>query len=60
MGFDKDSLVSDPLFVDLPKDDYSLRPNSPAFKLGFERIPVENIGAKKAILSPKNLRIVGP
>ena len=60
MGFDKDSVVSDPLFVDAPKDNYSLRPDSPAFKLGFERIPVEDIGAKKALLSPKNLRRVGP
>ncbi len=44
MGFDRHSLVSDPLFVDPVNDDYRLRPDSPAFKLGFEPIPIEKIG----------------
>ena len=43
-GFDTHSVVADPLFVDPEKDDYRLRPESPAFKLGFEPIPVEKIG----------------
>jgi hypothetical protein len=43
-GFDTHSVVADPLFVDPEKDDYRLRPDSPAFKLGFEPIPVEKIG----------------
>jgi len=43
-GFDTHSVVADPLFVDPDKDDYRLKPDSPAFKLGFEPIPVEKIG----------------
>jgi len=44
MGFDRHSIVADPLFVNPAKDDYRLRPESPAFKLGFKPIPVEKIG----------------
>ncbi len=44
MGQDQHALIADPLFVNPDKDDYRLRPNSPAFKLGFEAIPIEKIG----------------
>jgi len=43
-GFDRNSIVADPLFVDAENDDYRLKPDSPAWKLGFEPIPVEKIG----------------
>lgn len=43
-GFDAHSLVADPLFVAPERDDYRLRSSSPAWKLGFQPIPVEKIG----------------
>ena len=43
-GQDQHSIVADPLFVNAEKDDYRLKPESPAFKLGFQPIPVERIG----------------
>lgn len=45
-GFDAHSLVADPLFVAPERDDYRLRRDSPAWKLGFRPIPVEKIGYK--------------
>jgi parallel beta-helix repeat protein len=44
LGYDTRSVVADPLFEDPGKDDYRLKADSPAWKLGFERIPVEQIG----------------
>ncbi len=44
LGLDTHSVITDPLFVDAAKDDYRLKPESPAFALGFEPIPVERIG----------------
>jgi len=41
---DEHSIVADPLFVDPARDDYRLRDDSPAFKLGFQPIPLEKIG----------------
>jgi len=32
--------------VDAANDDYRLKPESPAFKLGFKPIPVEKIGPR--------------
>jgi len=43
-GMDRHSLIADPLFVDAAHDDYRLQPDSAAFTLGFEVIPVEQIG----------------
>ena len=41
----EDNLVGqDPLFVDEAGEDFRLRPDSPALALGFEPIPVEEIG----------------
>jgi hypothetical protein len=46
LGFDENSVLADPQFVDAAKDDYRLKPTSPAWGLGFKRIPVERIGTK--------------
>jgi hypothetical protein len=43
-GFDPNSLVADPLFVDPSNGDYRLMDGSPAYVLGFQDIPVELIG----------------
>jgi hypothetical protein len=43
-GYDKHSLIVDPLFVDPAKDDYRLKPEAPAFKLGFQDLPWDKIG----------------
>ena len=45
-GYDANSIVADPLFVNPTEDDYRLKPDSPAFKLGFEAIDVEIIGVR--------------
>ena len=44
MGFDTHSVAADPLFVDPANDDYRLRSDSPALKLGFKQLPVEKMG----------------
>ncbi|MFA5192760.1 MAG: right-handed parallel beta-helix repeat-containing protein [Verrucomicrobiia bacterium] len=43
-GFDTHSLVADPRFVNPKRDNYSLRSDSPALKLGFKPISAEKIG----------------
>jgi hypothetical protein len=44
MGKDPHSLIADPRFVDAAAGDYRLQPDSPAFALGFEPIPIDQIG----------------
>ncbi len=46
LGYDTHSIVADPLFVDPDNDDYSLRPESPAFKLGFKQIDLSRVGLR--------------
>jgi len=43
-GVDLKSLATDPLFVDVTNGDLRLHPNSPALKLGFVPIDMNNIG----------------
>ena len=45
-GADMHSIVADPLFSNPAKDDYSLKPYSPAFKLGFKAIDISQVGLR--------------
>jgi len=45
-GLDTHSLVTDPLFVDPAKDDFTLKPESPALKLGFKPIDLSRMGPR--------------
>lgn len=49
MGYDRHSVVADPLFVDPDNDDLRLKPDSPALKLGFHPIDVNRIGIRKQV-----------
>lgn len=53
--FDTHSLVMDPKFVNPSEDDYSLMPNSPAFKLGITPIDITNVGIRGKTNTKLNL-----
>ena len=42
--FDQHSIIADPLFVDPANNDYRLKPDSPALKLGIKSIDTSSIG----------------
>ncbi len=46
-GHDRNSIVADPLFVDPSKDDFTLKPGSPAEKVGFVPINLSGVGGVK-------------
>jgi len=46
LGYDRNSCFEDPLFMDVAHDDFRLKPDSPALKLGFEPIDVSKIGIR--------------
>jgi len=43
-GHDRHSVFADPLFLDPARGDYSLRPDSPALRLGFRPFDLEGVG----------------
>jgi hypothetical protein len=45
---EKNLIGEDPHFVDAAGGDFRLRDDSPAYRLGFERIPIEKIGLYKS------------
>lgn len=44
LGFDQDSVVADPLLIDPEHDNFGLKPESPALKMGFRPIDVSQAG----------------
>jgi hypothetical protein len=52
---DKHSIIADPLFVDPGKDDFRLKPDSPAFKLGFKPFDASKAGRQTPPLLTKDL-----
>jgi parallel beta-helix repeat protein len=45
-GFDRRSIVADPRFVDPDHDDFRLKPDSPAPKLGFRPLDLSSVGPR--------------
>ena len=43
---DKHSIIADPLFVNPDNGDFTLKPESPAFKLGFKPIDLSGVGPR--------------
>jgi hypothetical protein len=43
-GYDKNSLIADPMFIDPAKNDYRVKPESPALKLGFKNFEMGKWG----------------
>ena len=72
-GFDLDSVFADPMFLDPDNDNYRVKPESPALKLGFKNFNMEEFGLTadfpitwigvrqktKIILDKKNLKLEG-
>jgi parallel beta-helix repeat protein len=46
MGFDRQSVVADPLFVDAAAGDYQLAPESPARSMGFQPLHLDRVGIR--------------
>ena len=46
LGFESETEVADPLFVDREGRDFRLSPESPAWRLGFVPIPIDKIGVR--------------
>ena len=44
MGFDRNSVFADPMFVDPKNNDYRVKPESPALKVGFRNFEMGTWG----------------
>ncbi len=59
LGRDKDSLFADPLFEDITKRDFRLKPNSPAAKIGFKPWDLTLAGVRKTDTAWRTLAATG-
>ncbi|TWT91230.1 sulfatase-like hydrolase/transferase [Neorhodopirellula pilleata] len=50
LGWDKHSVLGDPMFVDPASGDFRVKEGSPALQLGFKNFPMDQFGVKKASL----------
>jgi len=46
LGLDEHTITADPKFADVDHHDYTLRPDSPAFELGFRQLDISNVGLR--------------
>ena len=49
LGWDENSVLGDPMFVDPANGDFRVKEGSPALKLGFKNFPMDQFGVKKAV-----------
>ena len=49
-GWDKNSIVADPQFIDPKNGDFRVKEGSPAFDIGFKNFPMDQFGVKKPSL----------
>ncbi len=54
-GQDQHSIIADPGFVDAKKDDFRLKPDSPALKLGFQPFDASKAGRQTPAVLTKDL-----
>ena len=47
LGWDPNSVLGDPLFIDPTQGDFRVKGNSPVLKLGFKNFPMDQFGVKK-------------
>jgi parallel beta-helix repeat protein len=52
-GHDLHSVVADPQFVNVKKDDFRLQPSSPAFALGFKPIDISTVGPRSRVVGKR-------
>ena len=49
-GWDENSIVADPQFIDPENGDFRVKEGSPAFNIGFKNFPMDQFGVKKPAL----------